>query len=106
MFRNAAIPMIYLLLGLSLSPELLAMSHGWFDTYFQYRIPATVDAESAGWNLVAINEGQITGAINRLEDLQFDPLWFAYNYLTAVEVDASGRLVDPNIEAGFYLIPQ
>lgn len=91
---------------LILDPKPSAASTDWLDTYYQYRMLATVEAEHAGWNVVTVNEKQITAAINRLEELHFDPLWFAYNYALAVEVDEDGKLLNRDLEAGFYMIPQ
>lgn len=46
----------------------------WYDTYYQYRIPLTLEVEEAGWNAVPIDASTITAAINKNEELQFDPL--------------------------------
>jgi len=78
---------------------------GWWDTFYQYRIPVSLNFNAAGWNLVDINETGITVSINNLEELKFDPLWFAYNQVEIVETDDSGIIVDFNPDIGFYLVP-
>ena len=78
----------------------------WADTYYQYRIPIVVEASTSGWNAIVLNEQQITTAVNRLEELQFDAQWFAYNSLAVVEVDSEGKMISSDLEAGFYLVEQ
>jgi len=78
---------------------------GWWDTFYQYRIPLSLSFNTAGWNVVDVNETDITVSINALEELKFDPLWFAYNQVKIVEVDANGTVIDPDPTAGFYLVP-
>ena len=50
----------------------------WFDTFYQYRVPVVIEAEKAGWNGVPISTDAIVSAINRLEEMRYDPLWFDY----------------------------
>ena len=80
--------------------------NAWHDPFFQYRIPLVVDVEQSGWTTVPISAFEITSAVNRLEEMHYDPLWFAYNHLKVVEVDSQGRVIDPEPVAGFYLIPE
>jgi Glycoside hydrolase 123, catalytic domain/Glycoside hydrolase 123 N-terminal domain len=69
---------------------------GWYDTFYQYRIPVEVEVEKAGWNVVPLSESDITTAINKLEEYSFDPLFLAYNQV---------KVVGQETEAGFYLVP-
>jgi len=78
---------------------------GWFDTYYQYRIPVVLEAKEAGWNIVPIDASAITAAINKTEELKFDPLWFAWNQLKVVEVDDNGKVINSKMKGGFYLVP-
>ena len=78
----------------------------WYDTYYQYRIPVTLSVEHAGWNAVPIDASTLTAAINKNEELKFDPLWFAWNQLKIVEVDDHGRVSDSNVRGGFCLVPE
>src|SRR3972149_1404681 len=77
----------------------------WLDTYYQYRVPIVIEAENAGWNIIPIDERAITAAINRLEELQYDPLYFAYNYLKVMEVGPDGSEKELGDKAGFFLLP-
>ena len=78
----------------------------WYDTYYQYRVPVTLEVKEAGWNAVPIDASAITAAVNKNEELKFDPLWFAWNQLKIVEVDDHGRVSDSNVRGGFCLVPQ
>ena len=77
----------------------------WLDTYYQYRIPVVVDVDQAGWNIIPIDQSTITDRINRNEELRFDPMFFAYNQVKVVEVDNDGKLTNPSLKAGFYIVP-
>jgi hypothetical protein len=50
----------------------------WTDTFYQYRIPVVLDVKEAGWQTIPISQTQITEAINNLEEMHFNPLFFAY----------------------------
>ena len=63
----------------------------WADTFYQYRVPVTLEADAAGWTMVPLTPAKITSAINQLETLQFDPQWFAANHVKVVEIDDAGR---------------
>jgi len=78
----------------------------WYDTYYQYRVPVMLEVKEAGWNAVPIDASTITAAINKNEELKFDPLWFAWNQLKIVEVDDHGRVSDSNVRGGFCLVPE
>ena len=78
----------------------------WFNTFYQYRLPVVMEAKETGWHVVPVSQSDIVSRINRLEEMQFDPVWFAYNHLKIVEVDSDGRVIDPDPQAGFYLIPE
>ena len=76
----------------------------WHDTFYQYRIPITIEAKESGWHSVPLTEAQITSAINELEQLKYAPYGpqhFSYNNVKLIAVDMDG---DPNIEGGFYLV--
>ena len=75
----------------------------WSDTFYQYRVPVQVRAESAGWALVAITPEQVTAAVNGREEFHFDPLWFAFNQLRVDRITPAGAT--PVDQAGFYLVP-
>ena len=77
----------------------------WWDTYYQYRVPLTVESDRAGWSWIPIDEADITSKVNALEPLSFDPTFFAYNQLRVVEVDSTGNPVDSDPKAGFYVVP-
>ena len=97
---------VWFLVTAALGCTPLLAAEDWFDTYYQYRIPIVVEASTSGWNAIVLNEQQITTAINQLEELQFDPQYFAYNYATMVEVDPQGKFISSDLEAGFYLVEQ
>ncbi len=78
----------------------------WFDSYYQYRIPLVLEVGRAGWTQIAIEESNLTDAINAIEEYSFNPLFLAYNHLKVVEVDTAGRVIDPDPGVGFYLIPE
>ena len=77
----------------------------WADTFYQYRVPVTLEADAAGWTMVPLTPAKITSAINQLETLQFDPQWFAANHVKVVEIDDTGHPIRSVASAGFYLIP-
>ncbi len=77
----------------------------WADTFYQYRVPVTLEADAAGWTMVPLTPAKITSAINQLETLQFDPQWFAANHVKVVEIDDAGHPIRSVASAGFYLIP-
>lgn len=81
-----------------------AVADDWFDTFYQYRVPLETRSQQAGWQEIPVSESQIVAAINSVERFQFDPQFMAWNAATLVEVDEAGELVDPHLEAGFYLI--
>jgi hypothetical protein len=76
----------------------------WFDPFYQYRIPLETTSDMAGWQQIPLTETQITTAVNKIEQFQFDANFFAYNAARLVEVDDAGQVVDPHAEAGFYLV--
>jgi hypothetical protein len=76
----------------------------WQDTFYQYRVPVTLQVEYAGVYRVALSPAEITAAINVGEALPFDPTWFAYNHLKVMEYDVHGRVLDPAVDAGFALV--
>ena len=78
----------------------------WYDTYYQYRVPVTLEVKETGWNAVPIDASTITEAVNKNEELKFDPLWFAWNQLKVVEVDDHEKVLDPNVRGGFCLVPE
>ena len=77
----------------------------WLDTYYQYRISLSADVETTGWCAVPITEADITSKVNAVEDLSFDPLFFAYNQLRIVQTDIAGQVINEDTQAGFYLVP-
>jgi hypothetical protein len=77
----------------------------WHDTFFQYRIPLTVEIDEPGWQVVPVTATDIMAAVNRLEEFTFDPLWFAADYLKVVEIGRDGTVADTDPAAGFYLVP-
>jgi len=79
-------------------------SNGWSDTFYQYRMPITIEAPASGWNLIDLNEQQIVAAVNQIQEFQYDSVHFAYSYLMVVEVDADGNVVDSDLDAGFYMV--
>ena len=87
------------------STALSAEGSAWDDTFYQYRIPVEIEVEKAGWNFVPLTQAKITAAINRSEEMQYDPLWFAYNNIKVVEVDEKGKAIGEKSSAGFYLVP-
>jgi len=92
-----------IVIGLLLSP--IAPADDWLDTYYQYRVPFVTQSQDAGWQHLPVSELQLTKSINEIEQFQFDPAFFAYNYVKLVEVDERGKVVE-HPEAGFFLVPQ
>ncbi|MBI3921581.1 MAG: DUF4091 domain-containing protein [Armatimonadetes bacterium] len=76
----------------------------WLDTYYQYRIPVEIETKQAGWHVIPVDETIITSAINRLEEMQYSPTFFAYNYMKVAEVGSKGHTQDLGEEAGFFLV--
>ncbi|MBB75516.1 MAG: hypothetical protein CMJ75_13500 [Planctomycetaceae bacterium] len=76
----------------------------WVEPYHQYRIPVEVMVEQSGWSVLSITEEEISSAIGRLEEYAFEPIFFAYNQLKMVEVDASGKLLRGSLRGGFCLV--
>ena len=99
MYRSKLITILIAMLALDVvvSKALSDDEAGWVDTYYQYRIPVVVEAKEAGWNAVSIDASAITLAINKNEELKFDPLWFAWNQLKVVEVDNKGKLINSKV---------
>jgi hypothetical protein len=92
-----------IVIGLLLSTT--AHADDWLDTYYQYRVPFTTQSQDAGWQRLPVSELQITKSINEIEQFQFDPAFFAYNYVKLVEVDDRGKVIE-HPEAGFFLVPE
>ena len=80
-------------------------SREWFDRYYQYRLSLSATMDKAGWCVIPIDEAAITSKVNAIEELAFDPLFFAYNQLRVVETDRDGRPIDSEAEAGFHIVP-
>jgi len=83
-----------------------AAENNWHDTFYQYRIPVVLEAKEAGWNVVPVDEAAITTAINRVEEMQYEKLYFAYNYLKVAEIETDGQEQDLKDQAGFFLVPE
>jgi len=77
----------------------------WHDTFYQYRVPLTLEFDEPGWQVVPVTAADMVGAVNRIEEFTFDPLWFAADYLKVVEVGGDGIVTDTDPAAGFYLVP-
>jgi len=105
MERSMFIVVMVIFLSTLIAAALSADAGGWYDTFYQYRIPVVVEAEQAGWHTVPIDAAVLTDAINENEEMKFDPLWLAYNQLKIVETDAQGIVIHANVKAGFYLVP-
>jgi len=99
---NSLIIVAVIILQSAASPA----ADNWYDTFYQYRVPVVVAADEAGWQVVPITPLAITDAVNSIEEMKFDPLWFDYNNLKAVEVDGEGNVIGAESSAGFYLIPE
>ena len=84
----------------SVTMPMYASDTPWHDTFYQYRVPVEVQTEKRGWQWIPIDAGQITAAINGLQELKFDPTFFAYNHLQIV--GANGKAIS---DAGFYMVP-
>jgi len=76
----------------------------WYDSFYQYRIPVTIQADTPGWHTVPLTSADIVRAVNVNEQLAFDPTWFAFNQVKVVEVDDAGRTVNGDFDAGFALV--
>ena len=88
------------LLTLTLALSQSAYTAGeWADTFYQYRIPVVVDVEQAGWNIIPVDQITITDRVNRNEELQFDPMFFAYNQFKVATVDNDGKVTNPSLTA-------
>jgi hypothetical protein len=79
------------------------LADDWFDAFYQYRIPFETNSKHDGWVRMSLTTEQITNAINRVSRFQFDAEFFAFNAVTIVEVDETGKVVNAHPEAGFYL---
>ena len=78
----------------------------WLDTFYQYRIPIVADAMQPGRQQVPVTPEQLTEAINRTEEMAFQPLFFDYNHLEIVQVDPAGHVLAERPDAGFHLITE
>jgi len=58
-----------------------ARAEDWLDTYYQYRVPFVTRSENASWQHLPLSEAQVTEAIDDIGKFQFDPSFFAYNYV-------------------------
>lgn len=76
----------------------------WEDTFYQYRVPVTIETDSAGWQEIPLTAADIVSAINTREELKYDSRWFAYNHVKIVNVDEAGTTLNEPVEAGFHLI--
>ena len=75
----------------------------WLDPYYQYRIPFETNTQNEGWVRISLTAEEITNTINRVSQFQYDAHFFAFNAVTLVEVDETGKVVHAHPEAGFYL---
>ena len=91
------------LLFLAVQQVIPKETNAWYDTFYQYRVPVVLDAKEAGWNTIQITPEVITSAVNEIEEMKYDPLWFDFNRLKVVEVDNRGKIIDHDPAAGFYL---
>ena len=80
-----------------------ATADDWFDTFYQYRIPFETNSEQDGWVRISLSVERITEAINRVSRFRYDAGFFAFNAVALVEVDETGKVIDPHTEAGFHL---
>ena len=71
----------------------------WPDSFYQYRVPIDLYAETSGWNQIPLDEWQITEAINTGEQFKYDADVFAYEYLKVWDEGIS-------VEGGFCMIPE
>lgn len=85
--RCAALFTAAAILAAVVSPAVFAEERNWVDTFYQYRIPVVLEVEKAGWNVVPVDKAAITMAINGLEEMQYDSLYFAYNYPKVAEIE-------------------
>lgn len=95
--------MIFGAAALSAAAGSEAVKENWNDRFYQYRIPVVVDVPSGGLVRLPIDEAMITGAVNQLEEMKYDPLYFSYNYVKIVETDAAGRELRTLDNSGFHL---
>ncbi|MBN4061220.1 hypothetical protein JYU15_02160, partial [bacterium AH-315-I18] len=85
------------------APMHIADPNAWGDTFYQYRMPLTVQSDSPGWQQLPIDAARITDAINALESFKYDPLYFSFNDLRIVALDKDGNVINDNVQAGMYL---
>lgn len=76
----------------------------WNDVFYQYRIPVVIDVLSSGLVHIPVDEKMITEAINNLEEMKYNPLYFAYNYVKVIETDENGKTIGHLANSGFYLV--
>ena len=81
-------------------------SHPWFDDYYQYRLRIEIQTDRPGWHILPIDEAEITRAWNRIEEMRFDPTFFAYNDVKVIETQPDGVPVDLGGRAGFFVVPE
>lgn len=91
--------------GVAQAQTRVAESPPWFDRSYQYRMRVHVETERSGWQVVPIHETALVDALNRIEEMRFDPNYFAYNHLRVLRENAAGSAVDVGNQAGFFLVP-
>ncbi|MCP4812591.1 MAG: hypothetical protein GY888_08795, partial [Planctomycetaceae bacterium] len=88
----------------SLTGTAIAQQPDWVHPFCQYRLAIDVDVQQTGWNVIPLDEADISQAISQLEEYSFDPMFLAYNHVRIGQVDSSGRGYTLLPEAGFYLV--
>lgn len=80
-------------------------ANGWSDTFYQYRIPITVETDRPGWHRIPIDPREIVAAINSSEEMAYNPQWFAYNQVKLEVGEPDGQTTVP-LEGGFFLLAE
>jgi hypothetical protein len=75
----------------------------WFDDFYPYRIPISVNVPAAGEYQLELIPGTITQWTNQQADFKFNPKYFDYDNVRLVEVDIQGTVVDQEVDAGFRI---
>ncbi len=88
----------------SITGTAIAQQADWAHPFCQYRLAIDVDVRQTGWNVIPLDEADISQAISQLEEYSFDPMFLAYNHVWIGQVDPMGRGYAPLPEAGFYLV--
>ena len=76
----------------------------WYDTFYPFRIPITVNVPAAGEYKLDLTRDTITDWMNEKADFQFIPVSFDYDSVKLVEIDTQGTVIKEDVDASYQII--